>query len=113
MAKFRQVFGNRSDFLRLKNASCVFRARFFIVNAAPAATLPARYGMTATKKSFDNAVRRNRARRLLREWLRLSADKLDPALDYSFVLRMAILDTTREDGLKELARALRGLKCEK
>jgi ribonuclease P protein component len=72
--------------------------------------MPARYGLVATKKSFETAVKRNRARRLVREWLRLSASALDPALDYSFVLRPLILDASREDGIKELKKTLLKLK---
>ncbi|MDR0448869.1 MAG: ribonuclease P protein component [Rickettsiales bacterium] len=107
--KFRQTFDSRADFERLKNGAARFPARFFIANAAPARTNPAKYGMVATIKSFDTAVKRNRARRLMREWLRLSG-KLDPALDYSFVLRPHILDAKAGEGQKELSRALGKLR---
>ncbi|MCL2629104.1 MAG: ribonuclease P protein component [Alphaproteobacteria bacterium] len=109
MAKFRESFKKRADFLRLKDCGASFVARFFIANAAPAREIPARYGITASLSTFDNSVKRNRARRLMREWLRLEADALDPGKDYSFVLRAAILNAKREEGVKELKKVLEKL----
>jgi ribonuclease P protein component len=109
MAKFRESFKQRSDFLRLKESRALVKARFFIANSAASLDAP-RYGIIATKKTFASAVDRNRARRLIREWLRLSDNKLDLTLDYSFVLRADILKATRSDGMKELEKALKELK---
>ncbi|MDR2685967.1 MAG: ribonuclease P protein component [Rickettsiales bacterium] len=110
MAVFRRSFSNRADFIRLKESGKFARTSFFIMNFAPAREIPARYGLIAVKKSFGTAISRNRARRLMREWLRLSAGLLDPNMDYALVLMPEILRAKKEDGLRELERAVKKLR---
>ena len=69
-----------------------------------------RYGLTATKKTFKFAVERNRAKRLLRDWVRFNEKYLRPDMDYVFVARRPILGASREDGRGAMARALSHLK---
>jgi len=53
---------------------------------------PVRVGFTASRK-VGNAVERNRARRRLREVVRLSSpDRLRPGYDYVLIARRAALD---------------------
>ena len=52
----------------------------------------------------------DRAKRLLRDWVRFNEGLLLPDMDYVFVARHAILDATRDDGRDAMARALGQLK---
>ena len=64
------------------------------------------YGLVATKRTFRYAVERNRAKRLLREWIRRYADYMRPDLDYIFIARPAILKASRLEGYLALRKAL-------
>lgn len=80
---------------------------FFIVRAKH--TLfpnDARYGLVATKRTFRHAVDRNRAKRLLRDWIRFHADMMLPDMDYVFVARAPILKASREEGRTAMRKAL-------
>ena len=70
----------------------------------------ARYGLTATKRTFRPAVLRNRAKRLLRAWLKEAEDALNPDLDYVFIARYGILGAKLPDGVAQIKRALKKLK---
>ena len=87
------------------------KSAFFYVRMKPC-VIPdtPRYGITATKRTFKLAVHRNRAKRLLRDWIRFNEKRLRPDMDYVFIARGAILDASREDGLAAMARALNYLK---
>ena len=60
----------RSDFLRVRDADTRWVSPTVIVQAAPAATDSVQVGFTTTKK-IGNAVKRNRARRRMREAARI------------------------------------------
>ena len=66
----------------------------------------ARYGLIASKRTFKLAVDRNRAKRLLREWIRHNEKKLLPDLDYVFIARRAILGYERDQGITAMSKAL-------
>lgn len=87
------------------------RTVLFFVRMKPCA-IPndARYGVVATKRTFKFATQRNRAKRLLRDWVRFNEALLLPNMDYVFVARHPILDATRDDGRAIMARALTQLK---
>lgn len=68
------------------------------------------YGLVVTKRMFKHAVDRNRAKRLLRDWLRFNEKNLRPDCDYVFISRRAILDATRTDGRVAMRKALHYLK---
>ena len=84
------------------------RNRMFIVRACPT-RFPgdARYGLVTTKRTFRHAVDRNRARRLLRDWIGHNERLLRPDWDYVFIARTPILDATRADGRDAIRKALR------
>ncbi len=84
---------------------------YFIVRAKPAKYQDdARYGLIVTKKTFKHAVDRNRAKRLLREWIRKYDDMMLADLDYVFVARHKILDATYDQGLDAMCKALHWIK---
>ena len=86
------------------------RSAFFLVRVKPT-KFPgdARYGVVATKRIFRHAVDRNRAKRLLRDWIAAYETLLDPEKDYIFVARPDILKAQREVGRFAMYKALRFL----
>ena len=106
----RDTIKKHSDFI-MSAENPTARSVFFYVRMKPC-VLPnnARYGVTATKKIFKLAVHRNRAKRLLRDWVCFNEKHLRPDMDYVFIARRAILDATREEGRDAMARALTYLK---
>ncbi|MDE6477898.1 MAG: ribonuclease P protein component [Alphaproteobacteria bacterium] len=73
----------------------------------------ARYGLVATKKTFRHAVDRNRAKRMLRVWIRHNESWLDDDRDYVFIARPSILTWGRTDGQVAMKKALRYLRKQK
>jgi ribonuclease P protein component len=79
----------RAEFLRLQHAGRKHVAPGVVVQAAPReaeAASPPRAGFTATRK-IGGAVTRNRARRRLKEAVRLSAEQMLVGMDYVFIAR--------------------------
>lgn len=72
-----------------------------------------RYGLVVTKKTFKLAVQRNRAKRLLRDWLRFNEKSLRKDLDYIFIARRNILNATRDEGREAMKKALHYIKKQK
>ena len=105
----RDTIKKHKDFLMgeeepvAKCAFCLIRARLthFPGNA--------QYGLVATKRTFRHAVDRNRAKRLLRDWIYHNRHLLRDDMDYIFIARSAILDASRSDGREALRKALRYL----
>ena len=71
-----------------------------------------RYGLVVSKRNFHFPVQRNRAKRLLRDWLRFADEYMCPDLDYVFFARTPILGqgVTREIGRDTMVRALKSIK---
>ena len=87
------------------------RCAYFLIRART--TLfpgDARYGLIVTKRTFRHAVDRNRAKRLLREWLHRYQDYLRPDLDYIFIARPSIFEATRLEGYLAMRKALHYLR---
>ncbi len=97
----------RSEFLRLRGGPSWKSASFVLVSRpqdrpcdGPGAS--ARFGFTVTKR-IGNAVKRNRARRRLREAVRLTApDHAKPGLDYVVIARTGALNRAFTAILMEL-----------
>ncbi|MEW5769212.1 MAG: ribonuclease P protein component [Pseudomonadota bacterium] len=68
------------EFSSVFHFRCIHRGRVLDVNAGPNRAGFARLGMIVPKKLVSTAVRRNRIKRLLREWFRLNQEDL-PGLD--------------------------------
>ena len=109
----RDTIKNHKDFL-MTDDNPVAKSSFFYVRMKPC-VIPndARYGVVATKKMFKLAVQRNRAKRLMRDWLRFNEAHMLPDMDYVVVARKSILTAARDDGRDAMARALNYLKKSK
>jgi len=86
-------------------------AAFFVVRAKKT-SVPndPRYGLVASKRTFRFAVQRNRAKRLLRDWIAANDDFMSPEYDYIFIARSAILGASRDEGRAAMARALEHIR---
>ena len=102
----RDTIKSHSDF-HTTDADPVARASFFFVRAKPA-RFPdnPRIGFMATKHTFKLAVERNRAKRLLRDWVHFHRRLLAPEFDYIFIARHMILGATRPAGRVAMEKAL-------
>ena len=109
----RDTIKKHKDFL-MTDDDPVAKSSFFYVRMKPSVISgDARYGVVATKKTFKLAIERNRAKRLLRDWLRFNEDYMLPDMDYVVVARHSILTAKRDDGRCAMARALNHLKKSK
>ncbi len=106
----RNTIKNHSDFIA-GESDPVARCAYFLVRTKPAKyTDDARYGLVVTKKTFKHAVDRNRAKRMIRDWIAYNENIMCNDLDYIFIIRHDILDATRESGRTAMKKALHYLK---
>jgi len=89
------------------------RSAYFMIRAK-SAKFPddPRVGFVAAKRTFRFAVDRNRAKRLLRDWVRFNEGLMQAEYDYIFIAYANILTATREDGRNAMAKALRYIATE-
>ena len=106
----RDTIKNHSDFAMGQNDPTA-RCAYFLVRAKPA-KFPddARYGMIVTKKTFKHAVDRNRAKRMMRDWIAFNEKMMRPEWDYVFIIRRAIMDADRTSGRVAMKKALNFLR---
>lgn len=89
----------------------VAKSSYFLVRVCPTRWPGnAQYGLIVTKRTFRHAVDRNRAKRLLREWIRRYENYMRPDLDYIFIARAPILGATRDQGYESIRKALHYLR---
>lgn len=106
----RNTIKNHQDFVKTP-LDIEASSPFFYVRAKPAKfSDDPRYGLIVTKKTFRFAVQRNRAKRLLRDWLRFNQDLMLEKYDYVFIGRHAILEAGREEGRDSMKRALKRIQ---
>ena len=102
----RNTIKNHDDFAMTPD-DLSGRSAYFIARAKYAKyPNDARYGLVVTKRTFKHAVDRNRAKRLLRDWIAFNETKMLSNMDYVFVARAPILKATREEGRIDMAKAL-------
>jgi ribonuclease P protein component len=85
------------------------KSHHFIVILAPGAQQECRLGVTVSRK-IGNAVRRNRVKRLVREFFRLHRSELQPAHDLLIIARAGAETLSFKDVESELASTL-GIRC--
>lgn len=105
----RQTIRKHKDFMVRENDPVV-KTPLFIVRSRP--TLwdgDAKYGLIVTKKTFRLAHDRNRAKRLLRVWIRMCESDMNSKMDYIFIARAAILNATLPVGIETMNKALQQL----
>ena len=102
----RNTIKNHKDFFTTDSDPSALSPLFVV--RAKVAKFPndARYGVMATKRIFRFAVQRNRAKRLLRDWVRFNEGLLAPEYDYIFIARFPILNAERETGRAMMTKAL-------
>lgn len=105
----RKTIRNHNDFLTQRTDPCVMNL-FFTVKIKPA-KIPgdARYGIIAPKRVFKLATMRNRAKRIVRDWIAANEDLMLDEYDYVFVLREPILYLPRDKGRRKMQLKLRYL----
>ena len=103
----RDTIKKHTDFI-MSDTDPMARSAYFVVRAKNArfANNP-RIGFTATKHTFKLAVDRNRAKRLMRDWVAFHQGLLADEFDYVFIARTPILNADRESGRMAMDKALK------
>ena len=102
----RDTIKNHSDFFTLPKYPSA-RNDIFILKTKPAKNPGlGRFGLVVTKKTFKLAVDRNRAKRLLRDWIGFYERFMLPDVDYIFIAKHEILDADRHTGHKNMRNTL-------
>jgi ribonuclease P protein component len=100
----------RTDFLRLSGQGTKIHTSNFILIWTESPVSAVRIGITVSGK-VGNAVCRNRLKRLIREFYRLSKGLFGPA-DYSIIARKGAARLDFSELCRELDRALRRLQSQ-
>ena len=82
----------------------VLRARLFTAYVLKAEDAGRRAGVVVSRKSFHDAVDRNRAKRILREGFRLASPSLPEGMDWVLVGRASLRNMKTADVVGELQR---------
>lgn len=107
MTRFGRLL-RRADFLRIAAAKKKWVAPGMIVQIDHAGEGIPRLGFTASKK-VGNAVKRNRARRRLREAIRKVSSNTEFAGDIVLIARPSTVDRPWADLLEDLETAVKNL----
>ena len=95
----------RGEYLRVQGAGRRYHTEHFVVLSAPAARVTSRIGITVSSR-VGNAVVRNRIKRLIREILRVSWRRIEPAGDIVVIAKPNAAEATHANAATELHRAL-------
>lgn len=96
----------RSDFQAVYEKGKRIHLKSFIVLLSRNDKGTARFGITVSKK-VGNAVRRNRIKRLVREFFRLNRDRIPESTDVVIIARKDLSLTRYRDVASELGQVLK------
>lgn len=105
MAEYR-VLKNQKEFDEVYRKGKSVPDRYLVLLYRKNGRPEARISFLASKK-VGNSVKRNRARRLMKESLRLSGIRLQPGTDYVVIARQSINGVKQQDVQKSLVSAFR------
>lgn len=91
-----------SKYKRVFDRGRVFRAHLFVAYVLRGEDAGRQAGVVVSKRSFHDAVDRNRAKRILREAFRLSSPRLAEDADWVLVGRASLRDRCMKDVSEEL-----------
>ena len=105
----RKTIRAHKDFLAPRDAPWTSNASFLIRLKPAKIPDDPRYGIIVSKKVFKLATERNRAKRLIRDWIAYNEDLMMDKWDYIFVLRAPILTLNRTSGREKMKYKLKCL----
>lgn len=94
------------DYERLRREGKTFAGRMMVLSVAPNQAGYNRYGFVISRR-FGKAVQRNRARRLMREGVRLLHPRLVSGYDLALIARSGMQSQSLSSVVPELERLLR------
>jgi len=102
----RKTIRNHRDFLTTPDDIGARSPYFFVKTKLAKFPQDPRYGIIASKRTFKPAVDRNRAKRLLRDWICFNENLMLNDFDYIFIVGRDILGATRDQGRSAVRHAL-------
>lgn len=103
----RKTIRKHEDFVCASDC-IIIRCGLFVVKAKPVKISgDARYGLVVSKREFKLATQRNRAKRLIRDWIAHNENLMLPNYDYIFIVNYDVLTSTRANGRYEVKWALK------
>ena len=95
-----------TDFKRVRNAGKSYAHPLLVLVASPATETSLKVGVTAGR-SVGGAIQRNRAKRLLREAMRLLLPKIRPGWDLILIARQPLPTATYDQVQATLSQLIR------
>ena len=96
----------RKDFIRLQKTGKRASDKYFIILFCPAENR-VRLGITVSKK-VGNAVKRNKIKRLIREFFRLNKHKFKSSFDINIIVKKQAASLSSQDFFSFLKKKLKG-----
>ena len=102
----RKTIRKHADFI-CPSDTLIARTDLFLIKVKHITVHEGRYGLVVPKKDFRFATQRNRAKRLMRDWIAYNEELMLPDYDYIFLINNDVLESDRETGRTEVERSLK------